>query len=144
MIIKLPLKYFADLNILGVAVVYYLSARLGYSLSFENTTSLPTWPPSGIAFALVILLGRSAWPGITIGALIANIMAYWNNPQLTPQTVITISSCIAIGSTLETLIGNHFVKTWIQDTYPLKNAKSDLRLLFVTMLICLIGAGIGN
>src|SRR5437763_1311554 len=107
MTIKLPLKYAVDVKIGAIALLYYLFARLGYFLAFEHTTALPAWPPSGIAFALIILLGRSSWPGITIGALVANIMAYWNVPTLLPQTTIAISISIAIGSTLEAVLGNN-------------------------------------
>jgi signal transduction histidine kinase len=142
--LKLPLKYSLDLKIIGVALLYYLFARLGYLLAFENSTALPAWPPSGIAFALLIILGRSVWPGITIGALVANIMAYWNNPALGPQTIITISTVIAIGNTIEAVIGNYLVKSWIRDPYPFKHAKNAFRFLFVTMFMCLAGASIGT
>lgn len=142
--LKLPLKYNLDLKILAVAVMYYLSARLGYFLAFENATALPAWPPSGVSFALTILLGRSVWPGITIGSLVANIMAYWNSPAMSPQAIITISSFIAIGNTLESVVGNHLVRTWIKDSFPFRQARHAFRFLFVTMFICLIGAGIGT
>ena len=144
MIDKLSLKYNLDLKIIGVALLYYLSARLGYFFEFENTTALPAWPPSGIGFALIILLGRSAWPGITIGSLVANIMAYWNDPSLPAQTIITISSMIAIGNTVEAVLGNYLVKIWIKDNYPFKNAKNAFRFLFVTLLMCSVGAGVGT
>jgi signal transduction histidine kinase len=140
MYIKLPLKYTIDVKIVGIALLYYLFARLGYFLAFENTTALPAWPPSGISFALIILLGRSSWPGITLGALVANMMAYWNSPSLPPQTIIAISSCIAIGSTLEALIGNYLVQVWIKANYPFQNTKNAFRFLFVTMLMCFVGA----
>jgi signal transduction histidine kinase len=142
--LKPPLKYTLDLQIIGVALLYYFSARLGYFLAFENTTALPTWPPSGVAFALIILLRRSIWPGITIGALIANVMAYWNNPALGTQAIITISSFIAIGNTLEAVVGSYLVKAWINDIFPFRHAKNTFRFLFVTMLMCLIGAGVGT
>lgn len=141
--VKLPLKYTLDLKIIGVALLYYLSARLGYFLAFENSTALPAWPPSGIAFALIILLGRPAWPGITIGALVANIMAYWHNKTLDAQAIIIISSTIALGNTMEALVGNYLMRSWIKDRYPFKNARNTFRFLFVTLLICLLGAGIG-
>ncbi|HEX6891949.1 MAG TPA: MASE1 domain-containing protein [Chryseolinea sp.] len=144
MIDKLSLKYNLDLKIIGVALLYYLSARLGYFFEFENTTALPAWPPSGIGFALIILLGRSAWPGITIGSLVANIMAYWNDASLPPQTIITISSMIAVGNTAEAVLGNYLVKIWIKDNYPFKNAKNAFRFLFVTLLMCCLGAGVGT
>lgn len=144
MIGKLSLKYKLDLKIIGVALLYYFSARVGYFFAFENTTALPAWPPSGIAFALIILLGRSSWPGITIGSLIANVMAYWNNPALPAQTIITISSLIAVAHTIEAVAGNYLVKKWIRDDYPFRNAKNAFRFLFVTLSMCMLGAGIGS
>ncbi len=144
MIGKLSLKYKLDLKIIGVALLYYLSARVGYFFAFENTTALPAWPPSGIAFALIILLGRSSWPGITIGSLIANVMAYWNNAELPAQTIITISSLIAIGHTVEAVSGNYLVKRWIKDDYPFRNTRNAFRFLFVTLSMCILGALIGT
>ena len=141
---KLSLKYKLDLKIILVALLYYLSARMGYFFAFENTTALPAWPPAGIGFALMILLGRSSWPGITIGALISNVMAYWNSPELPAQTIITISSLIAVGNTVEAVVGNYMVKTWIKDDYPFSSAKNAFRFLFVTLLMCSVGSGIGT
>lgn len=143
---KLPLKfkYNLDLQIILVALLYYLAARLGYNFAFESTTALPAWPPSGIAFALIILLGRATWPGITIGSLVANIMAYWNNPELPPQTIIIISSLIALSNTLEAVVGYSIVKSWIKRDYPFKSTKNAYRFLFVTLLMCALGAGLGT
>ncbi|MBL0742422.1 MASE1 domain-containing protein [Chryseolinea lacunae] len=141
--VKLPLKYKLDLKIIGVALLYYLSARLGYFFAFEGSTALPAWPPSGIGFALIILLGRSSWPGITIGSLVANVMAYWNDPHLPAQVIIGMSSLIAVGNTVEALLGNYLVKVWIKDDFPFKNAKNAFRFLFVTLIMCWFGAGIG-
>lgn len=141
---QLTLKLSTDLRIIGVALLYYISARLGYFLAFEDTTTLPTWPPSGIAFALIILLGRPAWPGITIGALVANLMAYWHNPALNPQTIVSISTGIAIGCTLEAIAGSFLLKSWIKDEYAFCNAKNTFRFLFISMMMCLIGAGVGS
>jgi signal transduction histidine kinase len=142
--IKLPLKYSLDAKIILVAILYYLAARMGYFFAFENSTALPAWPPSGIAFALIILLGRATWPGITIGSLIANVMAFWNNPELPAQTIIATSSMIAVCNTLEALMGNYLVKRWIKSDYPFKSTKNAYRFLFVTMLMCLVGAGLGT
>jgi len=89
-------------------------------------------------------MGRSVWPGITIGSLVANIMAYWNNPALGPQAIITISSFIAIGNTLESVVGNYLVKSWIKDNFPFRQARHAFRFLFVAMFMCLAGAGIGT
>jgi signal transduction histidine kinase len=142
--IKLPLKYIADFKIVAIAVLYYLSAQLGHNLAFPETNSLPTWPPSGVAFALIILLGRSSWPGITIGALIGNLLAYWNHQELSIQSIIALSTLISFAQTSEALVGNFLVKVWIKDDYPFNRTKDTFSFLFVTMFICLIGAGIST
>ena len=102
---KLSLKYKPDLKIIGVALLYYLSAKLGYFFAFDKPMALPAWPPAGIGFALLILLGRAAWPGITIGALLANVLMYWNTPNVSASIIITNSMAIAAGNTLEPLLG---------------------------------------
>lgn len=142
--LKYLVRYTPDFKIIFAALFYYIFARLGYSLAFENTTALPTWPPSGIAFALIILLGRQSWPGITIGSLVANIMAYWNSPSLPTESIIVVSSFIAIGHTFEAVIGNFLVKVWIKDDFPFNHTKNAFRFLFVTLFMCLVGAGVGT
>ncbi|MBK7651713.1 MAG: MASE1 domain-containing protein [Flammeovirgaceae bacterium] len=139
---KLLLKYTPDFKIVLGAVLYFFSAQLGYFLAFSDSSSLPVWPPSGVAFALIILLGRSSWPGIAIGALISNLMGAWNNETLTPYTLVLITSLITLGQTLEILIGNYLVKIWIKDDYPFNSTKDTFRFLFVVLLMSLAGAGI--
>ena len=95
------IKYQQDLKVILVAFLFYLSACLAYFLGFENTISLPTWPPSGIAFALIILFGRSVWPGIAMGSLVANLMAFWNQEGMSAQSLIGLSSMIAIANTVK-------------------------------------------
>ena len=141
---KLSLRQNHDLKIIGVAVSYYLAARLGYYLAFENSAALPTWPPSGVAFALAILFGRSIWPGIMIGSLVANVLAFWNNPALAPSTVIFLSSGIAISNTIESVIGSLLLQFTVKDPYPFNSAKNAFRFLLVTLIMCVAGAGISS
>ncbi|MGC1242564.1 MAG: MASE1 domain-containing protein [Chryseosolibacter sp.] len=144
MILKSELKHNRDFQIVLVAVLFYASACLGYFLTFENGNSLPTWPPSGIAFALVLLMGRQAWPGITIGSLVANLMSHWNDPSLPVHSIIAIASFTAISQTLEALIGNLLVKKWIRDDYPFKTSRGAFQFLFVAVLMCFAGALLGT
>jgi integral membrane sensor domain MASE1 len=59
-------------RILGVAAAYYLAAELGLTFALVRGQVTPLWPPTGIAVAALLLLGVRCWPGITIGALLAN------------------------------------------------------------------------
>ncbi|MEX2231649.1 MAG: MASE1 domain-containing protein [Cyclobacteriaceae bacterium] len=142
--LKSELKSNRDLQIVFVAVSFYASACLAYFLKFDNTSALPTWPPSGVAFALILLMGRQAWPGITIGSLIASLMSHWNDASLPVQTLIAISGFTAVAHTIEALIGNWLVKNWIRDSYPFKTSRSAFQFLSVAILMCLAGALIGN
>jgi signal transduction histidine kinase len=140
MFIKSSLKYASDFRIILVAILYFGSAWLGYSLAFPDNHSLPVWPPSGLAFALIILLGRSSWPGITIGAVIANLLAYWNNESLSQQSIIIISAFVSIGQTLEALVGNFLVQRWIKEPYPFGRTRNTFQFLFVTLVMGVIGS----
>jgi len=56
-----------------VALAYYLGARLGLSLSLVEQNVTPLWPPTGIAVAAFLLLGRSMWPALAVAALAVNL-----------------------------------------------------------------------
>ena len=81
--------------ILAVAATYFLTAKLGLKLAFFAQQVTPVWPPTGIALAALILFGFRVWPGITIGAFLANATA--DEPVL-------VALGIAAGNTLEALV----------------------------------------
>ena len=59
--------------LVAVAVAYYLGARLGLHLSLVEENVTPLWPPTGIAVAAFLLLGRSMWPAVALAALAVNL-----------------------------------------------------------------------
>ena len=56
-----------------VGVAYYLGARLGLTLSLVERNVTPLWPPTGIAVAAFLLMGRSMWPGVALAAFAVNL-----------------------------------------------------------------------
>lgn len=138
------LKYKRDFQIVFVALSYYGSACIAHFLAFDNTPTLPTWPPAGIGFALILLMGRQAWPGITIGSLMANLMSSWNEVTLPVQTIISVSAFTALVHTSEALTGTWLVKNWIKDDYPFKTSKGAFHFVFVAICMCLLGASVGS
>ncbi len=72
----LPFWLAGSLLVLCVAAMYYGSAHLGLLLAFQKTNASSVWPPSGIAFAALLLLGYRVWPGVAIGAFLANIVVF--------------------------------------------------------------------
>jgi len=76
--------YYRIFELLGLAVIYVLTARLGQALAIPPGNITPIWLPSGIILVVVLLRGYSIWPGIFIGAFVGNVWAYldfntWNN-----------------------------------------------------------------
>ncbi len=63
-------------------------ASIGHSVSL-------VWPPTGIAIAALAILGYRYWPGIALGAFLAN--------AATPVPLLAAAG-IAAGNTLEGLI----------------------------------------
>jgi len=84
-----------------IVAVYVVSARLGLSIAFLNPSATPVWPPTGIALAALLVLGRGAWPVVFLGAWLANA-------GITGWTLTTLG--IATGNTLEAVIGAWLVE----------------------------------
>lgn len=61
------------LRLAGVAVVYYVAARLGLSLALVHGQVTPIWPPTGIALVAILTFGRSIWPAIALAAFAVNL-----------------------------------------------------------------------
>ena len=88
-----PLPYLATLALL--AAVYYGAALFGLQYASIGKSVSLVWPPSGIAFAALTLLGYRYWPGVTLGAFLANAAT---------DVPLLASGGIALGNTLEALV----------------------------------------
>ena len=83
-----------------LAGLYWVAAKAGLALAFVNASATAVWPPAGIAFAAVMVCGPRVWPGILLGAFLAN--------ATTAGSLVT-SVLIAIGNTCEPLLGAYLV-----------------------------------
>ena len=81
---------------LGVGVVYVVAAKLGLAFAIVHASATPVWPPTGIALAAMLLLGRGIWPVIFVGAFLVNV---------TTAGSVLSSLGIAAGNTLEAFVG---------------------------------------
>ncbi len=83
-----------------LAVVYLIAAKLGLMLAFVHASATAVWPPTGIALAALLVFGYRVWPGIFVGAFLANI---------TTEGTVATSLGIAAGNTLEGVTGAYLV-----------------------------------
>ncbi len=101
-------KYAAELLVIGVA--YFVLAKVGLTLASIHPSATPIWPPTGLALAAVLLRGLRVWPAIFLAALAANATTAIANAT-TADSLLT-SSAIAVGNTLEAVIGGYLTNIW--------------------------------
>ncbi|WP_432187950.1 MASE1 domain-containing protein [Streptomyces sp. Tue6028] len=80
------------LEICVVAALYYGSARLGLAQQLVRSQVTPLWPPTGIALASLLLRGPLVWPGIMLGAFLANFSL---GPSMPAVLAITAGNTLA-------------------------------------------------
>jgi integral membrane sensor domain MASE1 len=81
---------------LAIAIAYFGTAKLGLALAFATPSVTAIWPPAGIAVAALVLMGPRLWPGVALGAFLANV---------TTDVPIYTTLGITIGNTLEAVVG---------------------------------------
>ena len=88
-------------TLLALTALYVGAGKLGLSLALVHASASAVWPPTGIALAAFLLLGRSVWPAIFAGAFLVNVTTAGS-----PAT----SLGIALGNTLEGWAGAELVR----------------------------------
>jgi len=135
------LRYF--ISVLLIAAVYFVAARLSLLLAFQLSNATPVWPPSGIALAVLLLLGRRAWPGIALGALFVNVDVFLTNGVCTPGTAVWVSALIAVGNTCEAITGYYLLRKSIGNR-PFQRMKQVVKFCYTAPVMCAVSALIGS
>src|SRR5882672_2801669 len=93
--------------VLATAALYVTTARIGLTLAMPpEYKATAVWPPSGIALAAVLLAGYRVWPGIWLGAFLANLWDYFDPANtFSLRGHLAVAYGIAVGSTLQALLG---------------------------------------
>ena len=129
---------------LGVSLSYLVTALLGFLLAFEQTNATAVWPPAGIALAAVLLLGYGVWPGVFLGAFLANLFVL--SPGFSssmPAFVAAIGT--GTGNTLAALCGACLVRRFIPVTSPFDSTPDAVRFILLAAVASpLISATIGT
>lgn len=60
-------------HVAAVAVCYYAGAQVGLLQALVNDQVTPLWPPTGLALLALLLGGMKMWPGVALGAFVANL-----------------------------------------------------------------------
>lgn len=83
-------------RVVALAAAYFLVAELGFELATVHESVSLVWPPTGLSLAVLLLFGVRLWPGVALGAYLANALG---------AAGPLAAAGIALGNTLEAVTG---------------------------------------
>jgi diguanylate cyclase (GGDEF)-like protein/PAS domain S-box-containing protein len=110
-----------------VAAIYVVAAKFGFTMAFTAEQVTLVWPPTALSLAVLLLAGTRMWPGVFLGAFIANV---------TTHEPVAVALAIAVGNTLEAVVGVILVRSALDTDI----SRSWLR----TMLAVVLGAAVAS
>lgn len=120
---------------LCIFIIYLTAGKLGLRLAFENASATAIWAPTGIALAVILIFGKKIIPAIFFGAFFVNLT--------TAGTVVT-SLGIALGNTLEGVVGAYLVRRFANGIHAFESVSDIFKYTFLaSMLATTISANIG-
>ncbi len=120
---------------LGVAALYFVAGKLGLRLAFANPSATAVWAPTGIALAALLIYGRRVWPAVFVSAFLVN---------LTTAGTAATTLGVAIGNTLEGVIGADLVRRWAGGRHAFTRAPTICGFaLLAGMLATLVSPSLG-
>ncbi|HEX6628463.1 MAG TPA: MASE1 domain-containing protein [Gemmatimonadaceae bacterium] len=122
-------------TIVLLAAIYVVAARVGFAASAVHPVVSSAWPPSGISFAILLLLGLRYWPAIAIGAFLVNLIG--GIPLLG-------ALAIAGGNTLESVVGVWVLTRFLGFRPTLDRLRDVLALVVLGVASTFISATIGT
>jgi signal transduction histidine kinase len=122
-------------QVILLAVVYHLAARLGLSMAYLQSNTSPVWPPTGIALAALLIFGLSRWPGVTLGVLLGSLLT---------GAPFDLALGMALGNTLEALVGAFILQRYIKLHLSLDRIQDVTGLAVVALFSTMISATVGS
>ena len=120
-------KFLRDLPLLAtLALLYIVAGKLGLRLAFLHASATAVWPCTGIALVAFLIFGYRVWPGILAGALIVN---------LTTAGSLATSIGIAVGNTLEGVVGCYLVTRFAGGQHAFEKAQDIFKFAFFAGMV---------
>lgn len=129
-------------KIAGIAVLYVATGRLGFSMAIAPGNITAVWPPSGVSLAAVLRWGPRVWPGIWAGSFLINLW-FFSQLELAGVVSVLVASCIALGSSLQALLGGTLITRLIGTELLFSRTQDVFKFALSMMVACLVAPSIG-
>lgn len=110
---------------------YFIFGKVGLQFASVNASSTAIWAPTGIAIASFLLFGKRIWPIIFLGAFFTN---------LTTAGTVATSIGIAIGNTIEGLLGAYLINNFAGGRSVFDNARGIYKFCISIFFCCAVAA----
>jgi PAS domain S-box-containing protein len=127
-----PFWYAAQVGVL--AALYLVVAKLSLLLAIPPGYATAVWPPSGLAVAAILLAGNRLWPGVWLGAALAN---------LTVQASGAAALLIGTGNVLEALVAAALIRRLIGVPHRFESGEDVFKFVAVAAAAATLAATIG-
>ena len=123
-------------RVILLAAAYLAAAWIGLAFAIPPGNATAVWPASGIALAAMLLLGMRVWPGVWLGALLANSLL----TAVSPAT----AAAIATGNTCEALLAAWLCRRLLPQTEtPFQRVEEAFLFAVVAGVASAVAATVG-
>ena len=113
-------------SVLLILLIYFFLGKASLRFAFVHPSATAVWLPTGASLAAFLLWGYRIWPGILVGAFLVN---------LTTAGSVTTSIGIALGNTLEGLVGAYFVNRFARGCKAFDRTQDVFKFAFFAGMI---------
>jgi serine/threonine protein kinase/integral membrane sensor domain MASE1 len=130
----------------AVATAYAVSAAAGFVFAIPPGNVTAVFPASGVALAAVFLLGAGALPGVWLGSMLANTVAFAPKapPEATTGTLVLLGCLTGAGAASGAWVGARAVRDACGGRFPFDRGRDAfLFLMLGGPAACLISPTVG-
>ena len=121
-------------EILALAGIYLVAARLGLLMAHPGTNATAVWLPTGIAMAAVLRWGSKIWPGIFLGSLGVNAWLLLGL-GLSAQASFWAALAAAAGNSGEAVLAGFLIERFTGTRNPFGRSKDVVQFIFLGALL---------
>ncbi len=125
------------------ALCYVLAGIAALPLAIPPGYSTPLYPAAGVALASVLLIGPRMLPAVLIGSLCVNLMLPLQSRGFS-AAMLPVPLAIAVGATLQALVGALLVKRFVQQPLTLSEPRDIAFFLVAAVVAGLVSPLVAN